>query len=299
LVRPRIPTLGHTETWKRLPHAERGAGQPLPAWARALAATLPHTTAAMLELDFRHRARSPLEPRLRGQLRWVAAHVNGCRYSEAFAAADLRRAGMDDASIRQLAGDLGTLPADTRAAMRFARKLTRDGSSVTDAEVAQLISWYGERQVVAMVLLTAYASFQDRLILALGLALDSGEPLPAVDVRFVRTPLGASRSAPPRKQPQRTAAASASRPADAEWLELDFDGIQKQLAGERKRSCRIALSGDNPEAPRWGLVCRTYQPELADAWSACAHAFGDEANQDPLFEENVFWIVTRTVRCFY
>lgn len=207
---------------------------------------------------------------------------------------------MDDASITQLAGDLETLPDDTRTVVQFARKLNRDGSSVTDAEVAQLLARYGERQVVAMVLLLAYASFQDRLILALGLPLDSGEPLPPVEVRFVPRPLGASRAAPPRKSPQRVAAGMlASRPADPEWLNLDFDGIQIQLAGQRDRRCRISLPGDNPDAPRWGLVCRTYQPELADAWSACVHAFGDEANQDPIFEESVFWVVTRAVRCFY
>lgn len=292
--------LDYTEAWKRLPHAERGAGQPLPVWARALASTLPHTTAAMLELDFLHRARSPLGPKLRGQLRWVAARVNGCRYSEAYAAADLRRAGLDETSIGQLAGNIESLSADTRTAVRFARKLSRDGSSVTDAEVAQLLGQYGERQVVAMVLLLAYASFQDRLILALGLPLVPDEPLPPVDVRFVRLPLGASRAAPPRKASRRAAAGSLlNRPADEDWLRLGFAGVQKQLARQRARSCRIELQDDNPDAPRWGLVCRTYQPELADAWSACVHAFGDEANQDPIFEESVFWIVTRAVRCFY
>jgi alkylhydroperoxidase family enzyme len=297
--RSRVALLGHAETWKRLPPVERGADQPLPVWARALASTLPHTTAAMLELDFRHRVQSPLEPALRGRLRWIAAHENGCRYSEAYAAADLRRAGMDEASIRQLAGELETLPDDIRAAAGFARKLTREGSSVTDAEVEQLLARYGERQVVAMVLLLAYASFQDRLILALDLPLEDGGPLPPVEVRFTPRRLGVSRAAPPRKAPARAAATLANMPVDTEWLRLDFADIQKQLADQRLRRCRIALPGDNPQAPRWGLVCRAYQPELADAWTACAHAFGDEANQDPIFEESVFWIVTRTVGCFY
>lgn len=299
-IRPRVPMLGHTDAWKRLPQVEQGGGQNLPSWARVLAATLPHTTAAMLELDFRNRTRSPLGPKLRGQLRWVAAHTNGCRYSEAYAAADLRRAGMDDAAIGQLAGDLRTLPDDTRMVVQFARKLTRDGRSVTDDEVTHLVARYGERQVVAMVLLLAYASFQDRLILALDLPLGSDEPLPPVDVRFVPRPLCASRASPPRKSPQGVAAgASVSRPADTDWPKLDFEDIQKQMAAQRDHRCRISVPGDNPDAPRWGLVCRAYQPELANAWSACVHAFGDEANQDPIFEQSVFWIVTRTVRCFY
>ena len=50
------PALSNEEAWKRLPRAERGAGQPLPGWARVLAPSLPYTTAAMLELDHLHRA---------------------------------------------------------------------------------------------------------------------------------------------------------------------------------------------------------------------------------------------------
>jgi alkylhydroperoxidase family enzyme len=269
-------------------------------WARALAVTLPHTTAAMLELDFLHRAKSPLEPRLRGQMRWVAARTNGCRYSEAYAAADLRRIGVEESAIQQLAGDLRDLPADTRAVLQFARKLSCDGASVSDEEVAQLISRHGERQVVAMVLLLAYASFQDRLVLALGLSLESGEPLPPLDVRFAQLPLGASRAAPPRQRPRgSTAKATAKTMIDVEWRGLDFQDIQTKLASQRARCGRISLPSDNQQAPRWGLVCQVYQPKLAAAWSACAHAFSDEANQDPIFEESVFWVVTRTIQCFY
>ncbi|HEY7314822.1 MAG TPA: hypothetical protein VH643_36075 [Gemmataceae bacterium] len=284
------------ETWKHLPATERGMDQPLPSWARRLARTLPHTTAAMLELDYLHRARNPLEPRLRGQLRWVAAHTNGCRYSEEYAATDLRRTGMDEAEIRQLAGDPETLPAKTRAALRFARQLTRDGSSVTDAEVAQLTSLYGEQQMVAMVLLLAHASFQDRLFLALGLPPESGGPLPPLQVRFPKRSLGAGWAAS-RPEPRRVAAVDPTPKA----IPSESDGVNvpEMLAGQRARRCRIALPPADADVPRWGLVCQTYQPELAAAWSACTHAFGAEANQDPVFEDSVFWVVTHSIGCFY
>ena len=42
-----------------------------------------------------------------------------------------------------------------------------------------------------------------------------------------------------------------------------------------------------------------YQPELATAWSACTRAFREESKQDRVFEESLFWIVTRTIHCFY
>src|SRR4051812_30176715 len=54
----RFPALPNDEAWKRLPAAEKGGGKPLPAWARTLADALPRTTAAMLELDYLHRAAS-------------------------------------------------------------------------------------------------------------------------------------------------------------------------------------------------------------------------------------------------
>jgi hypothetical protein len=44
LVTSRVPIPGHAEAWKRLPAATRGTGQPLPVWARALAATVQGNT---------------------------------------------------------------------------------------------------------------------------------------------------------------------------------------------------------------------------------------------------------------
>jgi hypothetical protein len=96
----RVGLLSNEAAWKRLPTAVQGVGQPLPAWARALAASLPRTTAAMLELDCLHRARSPLDGKLRSKLRWVAAHAHRCSYSEAWAAADLRRTGVEWHELR-------------------------------------------------------------------------------------------------------------------------------------------------------------------------------------------------------
>jgi hypothetical protein len=94
----RVPVPGDADAWKYLPEAERGAGQRLPWWARALARPLPRTTAAMLDLDRLHRARSPLGPVLRGKMRWVAADANRCDYGRAYAEAELRRAGLDEAA---------------------------------------------------------------------------------------------------------------------------------------------------------------------------------------------------------
>jgi alkylhydroperoxidase family enzyme len=295
-----ISALENAEAWKRLPTALRGANQTLPVWARVLAGTMPRTTAAMLELDYLHRCQSPLHPALRGRMRWVAARANGCRYGEVYAAADLRAIGVDEAAIRALADGRAQLPEAEQAALAFARKLTRAAHTITDDEVSCLIEWYGEKQVVAMVLLVAYANFQDRLVLALDLPLEAGGPLMPLNVRFARLPSGAGRAGPPRRQPAgATGVAAAGPTGDAEWRVLDFGRLQRELEKQRVRKPRIKLPADDPGGIHWGLVCHGYQPDLAAAWAACTQAFGDEANQDRVFEDSLFWVVSRALQCFY
>src|SRR5205823_2500755 len=127
-------------------------------------------------------------------------------------------------------GDQGGLPADTRAALAFARKLTLAAHAVTDEEVARLIELYGEKQVVAMVLLLAYAHFQDRLVLTLDLPLEAGGPLPARDVRFAKRPLGTSYAGPARQGPAGPAAGWVPEGlADPDWTALDLAGIRREL----------------------------------------------------------------------
>lgn len=297
---PKAPTfvpLSSGQAWSRLPRAEQGTQQPLPVWARALAETLPRTTAAMLELDYEHRAGGPLPLSLRARIRGVVAHANRCAYGAACAAADLARACRTTA-LRPAGRTPLALTEAERAALAFAERLTLAADSITDAEVARLVGWYGDQQVVAMVLLVAYANFLDRLVLALDLPADDGALAP-LEVRFAPLPLGADRTAPPRPAPAQTVRVPDLAP-DPEWLALDFRHLQQEIAQQRCRRPRVALPASQPVATvYWGLACRTYQPRLADRWAACKLAFGAEANQDPVFEASLFWVVTRTQRSFY
>jgi hypothetical protein len=55
----------------------------------------------------------------------------------------------------------------------------------------------------------------------------------------------------------------------------------------------------------WSRVCYGFQPELTDAWFACAMAFRQELAKaepmvmDPIFQQSIFWVVTRSQQCFY
>ena len=311
--RPRVPVLTNDEAWRSLPRAQAGSGRPLPSWARALARSLPRTTAALLDLDRIHRTRSPLGPILRGKMRWVAARANHCAYSMAYAEADLRHAGLDEAGFRSLKGPPADSPEAERAALDFAHQMTVDASEVSDDEVARLVASYGESKVVAMVLLLAYANFQDRLLLALGVSVEPGGPMPPPDVRF--DPEADEPPVPPRKRPEgRPIPREPERIDDPSWLSMDFDDLKDRLEGQKARTGRIRVPSwedvlavlppgyPKPKKPvriRWSLVTMGYQPEMAAAWSRCTRAFGEEADQDRVFEESLFWIVTRTIHCFY
>ncbi|MGO9470213.1 MAG: carboxymuconolactone decarboxylase family protein [Isosphaeraceae bacterium] len=311
--RARVPLLSDDDAWKRLPAVVSGGGQRLPAWARALAGSLPRTTAAMLDLDRIHRTKSPLGPLLRAKMRWVAARANHCDYSMAYAEADLKRAGLSDAELRVLKGDGANVPDAERDVLDFAHRMTVDASEVTDDEVARLITRYGEEKVVAMVLLLAYANFQDRILLTLGIPIEAGGPMPAPEVVFDRK--AKPPPVPPRERPRgRPIPKEPERIDDPFWLSLEFGDLQERLTEQRARSGRIRvptweqvrrvlpLEVPRPEKPvriRWSLVTMGYQPEMAAAWSACTRAFGAEAQQDRVFEESLFWIVTRTIHCFY
>jgi alkylhydroperoxidase family enzyme len=309
----RLPALTDEEAWRRLPRAEQGRGRPLPLWARILADPLPRTTAAMLELDYRHRALSTLDPKLRAEARWAAAHANGCHYAEEVALADLRRAGAGDAEVSALTvtADRPGLREAHRAAVAFARKLTLAGHSVTDDEVKRLREQLGSEKLVALVLLVAHANFQDRLLLTLGLTGEPGGPTPPEPFRFTHP--DPPPTVPARKAPGKAPADDAPD-ADPEWGRVEFDVLQEKMEGQRARAPRIEVpawdvvkaklpkDAKQPAKPlriRWSLVCMGYQPELAAGWSACTRAFGEEAKQDRVFEESLFWVVTRSIDCFY
>jgi alkylhydroperoxidase family enzyme len=308
----RVPLSSDADAWARLPAVEEKPTQALPVWARACAESLPQTTAAMLELDYLHRARSPLEPKLRAKARWVAAHANGSSYGEAYALADLRRAGATAAEVALLTGDPRSWPAEERTELTFAHNLTREAYTVRDEEVAALKARQGEAKLVALVQLLAYANFQDRLLLALGLQVEKGGPYPPLAVRF-RKPFAGAAAPPPRSLAADRPIRGGERVEDAEWARFDFASLKQKMQGQQERLPRIAVPPFDavrkympPTYPKdrelkikWSLVCLGYQPELASAWSLCTRSFAKEAKQDRVFEESLFWVVTRSQQCFY
>ena len=309
-----LAALPDDQAWNRLPPLASGQRQPLPIWVRVLADSLPRTTAAMLELDSQHRAHGPLGQILAAKVRWTVAGANRCAYSAACAEVDLRRAGLRDPASAVPWKDLPEVSDEDRLVLAFARRLTLEADSITDDEVTRLNEILGERNLVALVLLVAHANFQDRLFLALQSVTDLGEPLPPLEVRFRQTGEDGPIAVPERIMPNPASAPPVpERVEDPQWQAIDFAALQRRLETQRQGSGRIRVPEwdevkdtipedqrpDHPIRILWTRVCRGYQPELAAGWSACTRNFAEEAKQDRVFEESLFWVITRTLHCFY
>jgi alkylhydroperoxidase family enzyme len=305
------------EAWGRLPKAQTGQGQPLPSWARILAGELPRATAALLELDFAHRMKSPVAPGLRAAMRWVAAHANRCSYALAYAEFDARSAGLDPQRLQALGepGYPGWTNAE-QAALEFARKMTVDSDSVTDAEFAALVEHFGDRQAAAMVLLLAYANFQDRLVLCLEAPIEVDGPLTPLEVSFGRDafefPTSPPRAAPPTSSPP-SGNGDAVRD-DADWTSVTYDVLQSRLAAQRRRSTRLRIPSwdevslhlpaglfQRPSEIVWYRIVLGYAPELAVPFEVYLRTAGAEIapHWDRIFGSSLFWVTTRAVECPY
>jgi alkylhydroperoxidase family enzyme len=313
---PRVPLPRQQDAWKRLPSVEKGGGGELPPWARALADSLPHTTAAMLELDAAYRGQDELDPKFRAALRWVLARENRSAYGRAVAEADFRRAGGDPSQLRSVFEPDGGWSSAERAAFAFTRKMAFTAHTVTDKEVKHLLDAFGEKRLVAIVLQLAYGNFQDHLTTLLRLPIDKADSQAPLAVQF-RMPPGLNVKVPAAARPERQADAAADLPGAVkgeEWRDLDIRRLQAGMEQQRARAPRIRvpswdevvaaappdmLSRDKPSRIRWSLVVMGYQPRLGPAWLRTIRTFGAEAKQDRVLEESIFWVITRNLQCFY
>lgn len=304
----RFPAASDTDTWQQL----RGENPALPAWARTLVQPLPKTTGAMLHLDHLHRAKNPLGPVLAGKMHWAAADAMGSEYGKKYAEADLRRAGLKDDDLKKLAGDVANLTEEDRLVVAFARKLTKAAYTVSDDEMAELLKRFGPDKLVAIVHTIAWANFQNRIVLALGVAVESDGPLPPLDFQL-DADLQAKLTTPARPtwkelQALRTPVGPYEPP---EWRKQTDAELAEGLNRQKARKARVPLPdpkrlNDLPQYSRaqaqrvvWTNVSAGYQPQLTTTWFDTMRTFHQEAKLDTVFRNSMFWVITRSNECFY
>jgi hypothetical protein len=102
---------------------------------------------------------------------------------------------------------------------------------------------------------------------------------------------------------------------DPEWTAVPFEELRDRLKQQTaRRQARIPvptwetvrdnLPADVPRPAKpvrivWSLVTSGYQPRLSAAWGGGLRAFRSESDLDAVFHESLFWVVTRSLQCFY
>ena len=340
--RPDWPTrLDQTESWLSLPPADEGNGTPLPTWARMLARSLPHTTAALLELEYLYRS-EPLTleasiastlsttsngSQLAGVARYAVAAYHQSAYGIGVAIADLKRAKAD-ALINLMEANPKDLPPLEYEVFAFASQMAELGQSLTDEQYRSLQLKLGDEAMVGLVLRIAHGCFQDRLLWALGIAAVADANSNPIYIHFVDSKAnGANTPEAARVDTDELLASIAlDKQIDAPTQDVEsannanantddrvsFKSLQQLLENQRERDPRISVPEWDTIAPklppglyrrplriRWSRVVVGFQPKLGPAWIKCLRVFEQEAHQDRVFEESVFWVVTRGLKCFY
>ena len=305
-VSPRFPAATPEAAWALLPREE----PPLPAWARVLVKTHPRATMAMLELERLHRSDNPVGPAVAARLRWTAADALGCDYGRVSSLADLKRAGGTADEVRRLVE--GTSSEDERRLLAFARQLTTAAYLITDEQFAALLAQIGPEKMTAVVHTVAFANFQYRIILALGVKVEPGGPVAPIPVKFDRT-RRLRVTSPPRPQWDQVLTARPKKEYDAppDWKDVSFEQLEQALAAQKARSLRVPLPDKSrydklpPDAKRqaetilWNTVSAGYQPEMTIGWFYTLNEYRADGRLDRVFGSTLFWVVTRTNDCFY
>lgn len=305
--------------WQKLPKALDGNGQELPTWARMLAQEMPKTAAAFLELDLAQRTLSPVEPKLRAAMRWIAARDNCCSYAMATAQADAKRSGATVEQILSLATERQARWSENeRVALLFAHLMTVDSDSITDELFDDLVRRFDKRQVASMVLLLAYSNFQDRFLNCLGAPLEETGPMPPVKLKFAPDEL-VSKTTPPSRGTPKVPGSEANGTADviedaSGFTWLSYPQLQDRLNKQRQRKTRLPIPEwdtfssnlpkglmDKPSDIVWYRIAFGYAHELAVPFEIYMRTAGSEVatNWDRLFGNCIFWMVTDAIKCPY
>lgn len=286
-----VPDSG--DAWGRFPPP---AKPDLPEWARALSGPLPKTAARMLVQDHFHRATNPLGARLAADVRHEVADALNSPYGRASAKGDIARAG-------------GAPHAHAKLALAFARKLTLEGHAISDAEFARVLKALGPKDTTALVHTVAYANFQNRVWLGLGVKGES-PPLPPVAVNFDFDAVKPLAPARPAWDDLKNAKGDGIA-VRVDWSHTDAERVASSLESQKERSLRMPIAPPEafeklPESERagakrilWNTVSVGWQPEMPRVWFAGLYTYYEEAKVDRVFTNSVFWVVTRTNDCFY
>jgi AhpD family alkylhydroperoxidase len=117
---------------------------------------------AWRDFGFQNRASWTIDRNIQLQISFAVSMANGCRYCTLHQVLGLRRLGVDPKKLLAMKKDDSALTPRELTAVEFARKLTKQPASVTDADFEKLKKEFGEQGAVEVVLQTGAFAFMNR-----------------------------------------------------------------------------------------------------------------------------------------
>jgi AhpD family alkylhydroperoxidase len=117
---------------------------------------------AWREFGFQNRQNWTIERNIQLQISFAVSMANGCRYCTLHQVLGLRRLGVEPKKLLAMKKDDSALTPRELTAVEFARKLTKQPNSVTDADFEKLKKEFGEQGAVEVVLQTGAFAFMNR-----------------------------------------------------------------------------------------------------------------------------------------
>jgi AhpD family alkylhydroperoxidase len=123
---------------------------------------VPDLQQAWREYGFLNRQNWSIDRNIQLQISFAVSMANGCRYCTIHQVQGLRRLGVDRKKLLAMKKDDSTLTPRELTAVEFARKLTRQPNSTTDADFARLKAEFGEQGAVEVIMQTGSFAFMNR-----------------------------------------------------------------------------------------------------------------------------------------
>lgn len=109
-----------------------------------------------------NRAGWMIDRNIQLQISFAVSMANGCRYCTLHQVLGLRRLGVDPTKLLAMKKDDSALTPRELTAVEFARKLTKEPTSTTDADFAKLKAEFGEQGALEVIMQTGNFAFMNR-----------------------------------------------------------------------------------------------------------------------------------------
>jgi alkylhydroperoxidase family enzyme len=236
---------------------------------------------------------------------WIVSRANNCTYCQGHQEVKLTGDGVKEDTIAALDGDWSEFTPAERAAFAFARKLTYEPHSLTDADIDRLRPHYKDLQILEILMTVAGNNATNRWTGPLA--------IPQEKDRVFLTPTSekyrSMRSLVAPLDPASTESACA-RPASRGPLESRAE-VETALEAARKRTARLPLADQAQaravlpddwsgadDAPEWARLLGNFPKggkRLAEAFARAE----TKGKLSPLLKAKIAWVAARHDRAWY